>query len=81
MYSCSMAMRTHTQIVQAFGASNLVRALRERGINVHQSTPQRWADRNSIPGEYWRPLEDLGAATLPELAEAASVENRSGEAA
>lgn len=65
-------MRTHQQIVQSYGASALARDLREAGVQVHQSTPQRWADRNSIPGEYWGALEALKAATLRELAQAAS---------
>lgn len=65
-------MRTHTQIVQAIGASNLVRQLAEVGLVVNKTTPQRWADRDSIPGEYWSALSQMGHASLEELAEAAS---------
>jgi hypothetical protein len=52
--------------------------LAARNVDVHQSTPQRWADRDSIPGEYWQALVDIGAAELPELAAAAA--NRAGRA-
>lgn len=65
-------MRSHRDIIRSHGASMLVRDLAAQGITVHQSTPQRWADRNSIPGEYWKPLVTLGVATLDELAEAAA---------
>lgn len=65
-------MRTHKDIVQARGASQLVRDLAEKGVRVHQSTPQRWAERDSIPGEYWKVLSDMGLASLDELAGAAS---------
>lgn len=64
-------MKTHRQIVQSYGASALARDLAAMGVKVHQSTPQRWADRSSIPGEYWSALETLKAATLRELAAAA----------
>jgi len=65
-------MRTHRDIVQAHGASALVRDLAGMGIKVHQSTPQRWAERDSVPGEYWAALVSLGAANLEELAAAAA---------
>ena len=65
-------MRTHSQIVKEHGATNMVRSLAGVGVDVHQSTPQRWVDRNSIPAEHWRTLADLGIATLDELADAAS---------
>lgn len=64
-------MRTHRQIVQAHGASQLARDLNARGIRVHGSTPQRWVDRDNIPGEYWKALEEMGLASLIELAAAA----------
>lgn len=57
--------------MQEFGAAALVRALADQGLIVHQTTPQRWADRDSIPGEYWGQLVELKAATLEELAQAA----------
>jgi hypothetical protein len=65
------AMRTHREIVQSHGASALVRDLGSIGIHVHRTTPQRWADRNSIPGEYWKPLDTLSVASIYELAAAA----------
>lgn len=74
-------MRTHQQIVQSYGASALARDLRAAGIGVHQSTTQRWAERNSIPGAYWGALEALKAATLHELAAAADVRPPKGKAA
>jgi hypothetical protein len=74
-------MRSHSDIVRAHGASKLVTDLRALGIEVHQSTPQRWADRDSIPGEYWKPLVDLGAASLDELAEAANQKRQGARAA
>lgn len=64
-------MRDHAGIVRDFGALALARLLNEEGFNVHSSTPQRWADRNSIPGEYWAVLAGKKVATLQELAVAA----------
>lgn len=64
-------MRTHQKIVQDHGATRLARELAAQGIEVHPSTPQRWAERNSIPGEYWQALVDLGVSSLDELATAA----------
>lgn len=65
-------MRTHREIVQAHGASALVRDLKVQGVEVSQTTPQRWADRDSIPGEYWHTLAQLGVSTLDELARSAA---------
>lgn len=65
-----MAMRTHSEIVRDYGAARLARRLAELGVDVHASTPQRWADRDSIPGEYWKLLADADIATLDELASA-----------
>ncbi len=65
-------MRSHGDIVRTYGAAGLARDLTAAGRKVHQSTPQRWAERDSIPGEYWKTLVDLGAASLDELADAAS---------
>ncbi len=73
-------MRTHQKIVQDRGASALVRDLAGLGIAVHQTTPQRWADRDSIPAEFWKPLVDLQLTTLDELAQAAD-ERRLAKAA
>jgi len=64
-------MRSHSQIVRDFGAAGLHRALRARGHVIHPSTPQRWAERNSIPGGFWADFVDIGASTLKELADAA----------
>lgn len=65
-------MRSHQQIVQEYGASRLGRALVDVGVDLKPTSPQRWADRNSIPSEYWVPMVSLGVATLDELAHAAA---------
>lgn len=65
-------MRTHQDIVREYGALKLGRALVAAGVDIKPSSPQRWADRNSIPGEYWSPIVALGASTLEELAETAA---------
>jgi len=44
--------------------------LNAKGFQIHPSTPQRWADRSSIPGEYWAALVEEGISSLPELAAA-----------
>jgi hypothetical protein len=49
----------------------MARELKDAGLDMSQTTPQRWRDRNSIPGEYWSALVDLGVTTLDELASAA----------
>jgi hypothetical protein len=67
-------MRSHRQIVQAYGAAAMARSLKARGFRIGASTPQRWADRNSIPSDYWMSLVELNAATLEELAQAAAPE-------
>lgn len=64
-------MRTHRKIVQDHGAARLARDLAAQGFKLHASTPQRWSERDSIPGEYWQALVDLGVTTLGELAQAA----------
>ncbi|MES2494608.1 MAG: hypothetical protein V4618_00710 [Pseudomonadota bacterium] len=45
--------------------------LKSKGFDVHSSTPQRWAERGSIPGEYWKVLSDEDVASLEELATSA----------
>lgn len=65
-------MRSHQKIVQDFGASKLGRALVDAGVELRPSSPQRWADRNSIPSEYWAVIVTLGATTLEELATSAA---------
>lgn len=72
-------MRDHAAIVRDYGAQALGRLLSSEGMEVHQSTPQRWADRSSIPGEYWAFLADKGIATLEELAAGAKPRKRSEE--
>ena len=69
-------MRTHAQIVREVGASALRRRLEDLGVAIQKTTTQRWADRNSIPGEYWAAVKDAGAATLDELATSADVRLR-----
>lgn len=73
-------MRTHRQIIQKHGASRLVRDLQGVGVRVNVTTPQRWADRDSIPGEYWATLADLEVATLDELAAAAASRRQTSNA-
>ena len=72
-------MRDHATIVREHGAQALARRLNARGYNVHGSTPQRWADRNSIPGEYWQALAAEGVAALDELAAGAATRTRAPE--
>lgn len=64
-------MRSHTEIVRTFGAVALARHLNAKGFAVQLSTPQRWADRGSIPGQYWNALAEDEIATLEELARSA----------
>lgn len=63
--------RSHADIVRAIGATELHRRLTGRGIVLTINGVQRWADRDSIPAEYWNALANEGIATLPELATAA----------
>lgn len=65
-------MRSHQEIVQAHGAAKLYRDLREIGLKLSSTTPQRWADRNSIPGEYWLAVSRVTGCTVDELAKIAS---------
>lgn len=65
-------MRTHQQIVQEHGASNLYRDLRALGVEITPTTTQRWADRDNIPGEYWAAVVHVSDKTsLDELASSA----------
>lgn len=66
-------MRTHEEIVKAHGASALFRDLSARGLQLNQTTPQRWADRNSIPWTYWGDLVALEITTVDELVAGAKV--------
>ena len=68
-----MQTRTHAEIVRSHGAQALRSLLIDRGYQLpNPSTTQRWADRDSIPGEYWNAIADAGIATLEELATAAA---------
>lgn len=69
-------MRYHDQIVREYGAAELHRGLTSIGVDVQRSTPQRWADRASIPSEYWPALAELKVASLTELAETAPKRKR-----
>lgn len=62
--------RSHQAIVREITVPRLRRYLDWRGTNPmpSQSAVQRWADRDSIPGEVWNALEEGGFATLKELA-------------
>lgn len=60
-------MRCHRQIVTDFGASALGHALKARGVHLATNTPQRWAERDSVPAQYWPHLEAIGAASIDEL--------------
>ncbi len=66
------AMRTHTQVIRDVGAAEVYQALQRRGVDVHPTTPQQWASRNSIPSRYWSDLVALRFATRTELTEAAA---------
>lgn len=74
-------MRDHATIVREYGAQALARFLNEHSFEVHGSTPQRWADRNSIPGEYWALMADHQIASLEELAAAADRRREQPESA
>lgn len=50
----------------------LGRALVDAGVDIKPTSPQRWADRNSIPNEYWFAIVELGLTTLDELAASAA---------
>lgn len=63
--------RSHRTIIQDYGASKLRRDLAAMGVELSVSGPQRWADRNSIPGEYWPTVSHLTGVTVDELAEMA----------
>lgn len=65
-------MRNHATIVRDYGAQALFRLLKSSGFDVHPSTPQRWAERSSIPGEYWAVLAENEIASLEEMAAAAA---------
>lgn len=61
-------MRSHQDIVKETGALPLHRLLEAHGVPLAPSTTQRWAERKSIPSEYWSALVELGLTNLEELA-------------
>ena len=60
-------MRTHSKIITDAGASKVAHALKERGVRLATNTPQRWAERDSIPSQYWPHLCALNLSTSEEL--------------
>mgnify|MGYP001574337554 CR=1 FL=1 len=60
-------MRTHADILKPADDQALAAEL---GISVH--TVRSWRQRNSIPAEHWKALEDTQRASLGELAAAAA---------
>jgi hypothetical protein len=60
-------MRSHQTIVTDFGASKMHRALKELGRELAIGTPQRWAERDRIPAEWWPDVVIIGAASREEL--------------
>lgn len=61
--------RSHADVVREIGATKLYGLLTRLGFEVAGvSTVQRWADRDSIPGEFWATLDREGLAQLTELA-------------
>ncbi len=63
--------RSHAEVLRTFGVANIRPLLEKRGFELSSTAPQRWADRDSIPGEYWKTLQDEGVASYEELAAAA----------
>lgn len=57
-------MRNHQQIIDATGPTALARAL-----DISVDRVKQWRRQKSIPGPYWKALEDARLATLEELAE------------
>jgi hypothetical protein len=74
-------MQTHQQVVAQVGASNLHRALADRGVLVGSTTPQRWADRDNIPGEYWTVVSEIAGVSVDALAKAAARKRLKAKAA
>lgn len=62
-------MRSHAQIISDAKPDALAEAL-----SLSVNTVRAWRQRNSIPAEHWKALEEMQAATLGELAEAAARE-------
>ncbi len=64
-------MKTHTEVIKPQDAPKLADRL---GVSVH--TVLSWRQRNSIPAEHWKALDEDGVATLGELAEAAAAKRQ-----
>lgn len=60
-------MRSHQTIVTEIGASKLYQALAALGRELAPNTPQRWAERDRIPNDWWPDLIAMGATTIEEL--------------
>lgn len=69
-------MRTHEQIVRDRGATRLFSDLQALGRGLAPNTPQRWAERNRIPADWWADVVQVGAATMDELTAAARPRKR-----
>lgn len=61
--------QTHAEIIRAATVPKVHSFLSTLEMEVPTlSGIQRWATRDSIPGEYWKALAEGGFATLDELA-------------
>jgi uncharacterized protein YjcR len=67
-------MRTHKEIIRAAGIDTLADHL---GVSVH--TVRSWAQRGSIPAEYWAAMAKASIATLEELAAAAALKREASD--
>lgn len=74
-----LAMRTHSDVIKDAGGALIIH--NRLGLIRKLRTVRSWATRDSIPGEYWRPLADLGIATVDELATYAHTRERLKRAA
>jgi hypothetical protein len=62
-------MRTHAEIIEDAGGW---RATRDKlGLPLTDFRVKFWFFRDSIPGDYWKALDDCGMASVEELALAA----------
>ena len=74
-------MRDHSTIIRERGIAAVARAVTTATAPVSTAAVQRWADRNSIPGEYWEGIARAGVTTLDELARAAAAKRRAADPA
>lgn len=64
-----MVPRSHAEIVRESGGKQIYNFLIELGFRLPKATTiQNWADRDSIPSDYWNAIERGGFASLKELA-------------